>query len=149
MLEKLETHTQHLEELVAVRTHELNAEKKKVELLLYNILPKWVRIPRTIFMADSLKDFCYFSLFWTWTLRCKSLFCEIIYLLLIFLFFVYRGNVIWYQNKTTNCLLCCRLNHCHLVMNSVCLDSLPLLLIWIWANKWLNNQTVALVGEML
>lgn len=40
MLEKLETHTQHLEELVAVRTHELNAEKKKVELLLYNILPK-------------------------------------------------------------------------------------------------------------
>jgi len=40
MLEKLEKHTQDLEILVAVRTNELNAEKKKVESLLYNILPK-------------------------------------------------------------------------------------------------------------
>lgn len=42
MLEKLEKHAQHLELLVGERTNELNAEKKKVEALLYNILPKWV-----------------------------------------------------------------------------------------------------------
>lgn len=40
MMKKLEKHNAKLEELVAERTAELNVEKKKVELLLYNILPK-------------------------------------------------------------------------------------------------------------
>jgi atrial natriuretic peptide receptor A len=47
MIKMLEQHAEHLEELVAERTHELHEEKKKVETLLYNILPRTV--------ADQLK----------------------------------------------------------------------------------------------
>ena len=39
MLHMLEQHAENLEELVSERTRELGEEKKKVELLLYNILP--------------------------------------------------------------------------------------------------------------
>jgi hypothetical protein len=37
----LEKHAEHLEDLVAGRTQELHEEKKKVETLLYNILPRY------------------------------------------------------------------------------------------------------------
>lgn len=40
MIKMLEQHAEHLEELVAERTRELHEEKKKVETLLYNILPR-------------------------------------------------------------------------------------------------------------
>ena len=39
-MKKLEKHNEKLEELVAERTAELNVEKKRVEVILYNILPK-------------------------------------------------------------------------------------------------------------
>jgi len=39
MIQMMEEHTEHLEELVALRKEELNVEKKKVENLLFNILP--------------------------------------------------------------------------------------------------------------
>lgn len=42
MLKRLEVHNRKLEKLVAARTAELNVEKKKVEGLLYNILPRSV-----------------------------------------------------------------------------------------------------------
>lgn len=41
MIRMLEQHTEHLEELVESRTQELDEEKKKVENLLYNILPRY------------------------------------------------------------------------------------------------------------
>lgn len=41
MLKRLEVHNRKLEKLVADRTAELNVEKKKVESLLYNILPRY------------------------------------------------------------------------------------------------------------
>lgn len=41
MIHMLEQHAEHLEELVAERTQELAVEKKKVEGLLYNILPRY------------------------------------------------------------------------------------------------------------
>ena len=40
MISMLEQHAEHLEELVADRTRELNDEKKKTDTLLYNILPR-------------------------------------------------------------------------------------------------------------
>ena len=40
MITMLEQHAEHLEELVEERTLELGDEKKKVETLLYNILPR-------------------------------------------------------------------------------------------------------------
>ena len=40
MLQLLERHNEHLEEMVLERTRELNAEKKKVETLLHQILPR-------------------------------------------------------------------------------------------------------------
>ena len=42
MIKMLEQHAEHLEELVAERTAELQVEKQKVETLLYNILPRLV-----------------------------------------------------------------------------------------------------------
>ena len=41
MVKMLEKHAEHLEELVVDRTRELGEEKKKVEVLLYNILPRY------------------------------------------------------------------------------------------------------------
>ena len=40
MVNMLEQHAEHLEELVADRTRELNDEKRKTDSLLYSILPK-------------------------------------------------------------------------------------------------------------
>ena len=42
MINLLEKHAEKMEDLVAERTEELQAEKKKVENLLYNILPRSV-----------------------------------------------------------------------------------------------------------
>ena len=42
MIKMMEKHAEHLEDLVAERTVELGEEKKKVELLLYSILPRLV-----------------------------------------------------------------------------------------------------------
>ena len=42
MVNLLEKHSKHLEELVQERTQELGDEKKKVENLLHSILPKFV-----------------------------------------------------------------------------------------------------------
>lgn len=40
MVKMLEQHAEHLEELVAARTRELDNEKKKTDQLLYSILPR-------------------------------------------------------------------------------------------------------------
>jgi len=40
MLEKLEKHTKYLEKIVDEKNDELAQEKKNLEKLLYNILPK-------------------------------------------------------------------------------------------------------------
>lgn len=42
MIAILEKHANHLEELVAERTSELDLEKKKTENLLYRMLPQYV-----------------------------------------------------------------------------------------------------------
>lgn len=41
MIKMLEQYTLHLEDIVADRTAELNAEKVKAEGLLFNILPRY------------------------------------------------------------------------------------------------------------
>ena len=55
MIKMLEQHAEHLEDLVAGRTAELNEEKKKVEVLLYSILPRWVH-SWTVFTISSIAD---------------------------------------------------------------------------------------------
>ena len=40
MLKLLEEHADNLEQVVEMRTNELNEEKKRVEALLYSILPR-------------------------------------------------------------------------------------------------------------
>ena len=40
MVKMLEQHAEHLEELVAERTRELNDEKRRTDSLLYSILPR-------------------------------------------------------------------------------------------------------------
>ncbi len=48
MIRMLERHAENLEGLVQERTRELHEEKKKVENLLYNILPRYVHVLLTI-----------------------------------------------------------------------------------------------------
>lgn len=52
MIAILEKHANHLEELVAERTSELDAEKKKTENLLYRMLPQWVHMKHEVFRMD-------------------------------------------------------------------------------------------------
>ena len=42
MIAMMEKYSNHLEEIVAERTLQLEEEKKKTETLLYRMLPQWV-----------------------------------------------------------------------------------------------------------
>lgn len=59
MIAILEKHANHLEELVAERTSELDAEKKKTENLLYRMLPQWVHYETWSVPNGRLLMFCY------------------------------------------------------------------------------------------
>lgn len=46
MIKMMEKYTDHLEDLVAERTHQLEEEKAKTDELLYRMLPKYVVLSR-------------------------------------------------------------------------------------------------------
>ena len=55
MIVMLEKYANHLEELVAERTKELDAEKIKTENLLYRMLPQYVWLKSFNFITKILK----------------------------------------------------------------------------------------------
>ncbi len=62
MLKMLEAQAENLEDLVAERTKELGEEKKKVEMLLYNILPRYTSVIILFLVVSS-----------NWTASCLKL----------------------------------------------------------------------------
>ena len=43
LLEMMEKHTSNLESVIEERTHELSLEKARIDQLLYNMMPAYVR----------------------------------------------------------------------------------------------------------
>ena len=44
LLEMMEKHTSNLESVIEERTHELSLEKARIDQLLYNMMPAYVRL---------------------------------------------------------------------------------------------------------
>ena len=71
MLKMLSDYTHHMEELVRQRENELLTEKKQVEDMLYNILPRFIHLPISdstsssswqvsVVTVGALQSPCYF-----------------------------------------------------------------------------------------
>ena len=90
MIQKLESYATNLEEIVEQRTGQLVEEKKKTEILLYRMLPKYAIYCLRILCFNYN---CHLNYVDTFGLRCMSRFFSYIYSLYVICFYIAKEHI--------------------------------------------------------